>query len=307
MQEEHTVERRRLLRRAGTVAAGVAGAGVVGAAVAAPAQAAPGEPVVQGQDNNAGTTTTTITNDSAGNPTLALSNTVVEGNGGAGPALRLAPSGAFISPSAPVGSLSADASGNVWSAVDFGGGTDQAFLYSNGNATQTVLLFTPQRVLDTRNAANRTGILNPNVLDSQFRVIGGQTLNVDIGDFVLFGQGLLANLTVVNPVNGGFVTVFPFGFPRPNIASINHQVGGVLSNFTGTAIGWSADPAGPQDVISIFCQRTTHIILDVVAFTVGSVDQILQGYDVPVQAQARAAGPARQQRAMEAVRKKRAS
>ncbi|MGW1452950.1 hypothetical protein ACWCO3_32595, partial [Micromonospora sp. NPDC002411] len=63
------MNRRRLLRRAGTVAAGVAGTTVVGAAVAAPAQAAPGDPVVQGASNAAGATTTELTSTGTG-PTL---------------------------------------------------------------------------------------------------------------------------------------------------------------------------------------------------------------------------------------------
>jgi hypothetical protein len=277
--DENTIGRRRLLRRAGTVAAGVAGAGAVGAAAAAaPAEAAAGEPVLQGQDNPAGATTTKITNVSATAPTLALSNTVVSQTGEAGPALQLNPSGLAISPSAPVGSLAADANGDIWSSVSYG--TGQSYLFSNNNATMTVMLYTAQRVLDTKWPANRTGVLNPSVIDSTGRVIGGQTLNLDLGAWVQFGHGLLANLTVVDPTAGGYVTIYPYGVARPNAASINHLTG-TLSNFTATAIGWFADPNQPQDVISIFCQRTTRVILDAVGFVVGSPAQVLQGTDPP--------------------------
>ncbi|HTF09972.1 MAG TPA: hypothetical protein VK659_17535, partial [Asanoa sp.] len=73
---ESNLGRRRLLRRAGTVAAGVVGAGAVGAVAAAPAQASPGDPVVQGTNNNGDTT----------EPLVTLNNP-------SGPALNLAPSG----------------------------------------------------------------------------------------------------------------------------------------------------------------------------------------------------------------------
>lgn len=306
-EQEHAVDRRRLLRRAGTVAAGVAGAGVVGA-VAAPgaAQAAPGDPVLQGRANNVGTAdTTTIANSGGGSPTLALTNSGTDAEGFAGPALRLTPSGA-ISPGAPTGSLSVDEGGGLWQVVEFDAVRYQAAVYSNANANITVPLAVPQRVLDTRSAASRENVINKGELDSAGRVKKGATIHVNLGSYVLLGVGLLGNLTVVNPVAGGYVTVYPYLAPRPNISSINFNAGGVLSNFTATAIGW--DPANEEllDVVSIFCQQSTHVLLDVVAFIVGSPDQILAGFS----AQARSAGPsteeARRQLALKKVQQKRA-
>ena len=76
--EDRSVNRRRLLRRAGTVAAGVAGAGVVSAVVSSPAQAATGDNFVLGTANTAGATTKLTAGD-ATQPALRLENAVAGG------------------------------------------------------------------------------------------------------------------------------------------------------------------------------------------------------------------------------------
>lgn len=75
MSEENKPEvtRRRLLRRAGTLAAGAGVAGVASAALGSPAQAADGGPVVIG-GNNTGTATTSLTAGNRTTVTLNLAN-----------------------------------------------------------------------------------------------------------------------------------------------------------------------------------------------------------------------------------------
>jgi hypothetical protein len=102
--EGHT-DRRRLLRRAGTLAAGMAGAGVAGAVAATPAQAADEGPMK-------------IEIHSPNTPALELRNTFeVPETHEAGPALRLVPLGDSLYREAPAGSLSADRFGIPWVAV----------------------------------------------------------------------------------------------------------------------------------------------------------------------------------------------
>src|SRR5437764_9506005 len=83
--EEPIVERRAAIRRGAALLAGVAGLGVAAAATAPSASANPGDPVLQGADNDAAATTTSLAS-TAGGGTFALSNT------GTGAPLRVAPS-----------------------------------------------------------------------------------------------------------------------------------------------------------------------------------------------------------------------
>ncbi|WP_328421977.1 hypothetical protein OG470_07165 [Micromonospora sp. NBC_00389] len=267
-KQDKTVDRRRLLRRAGTVAAGVAGTTVVGAAVAAPAQAAPGDPVVQGANNAAGATTTTLTSTAAG-PTLQLGNTStttdVDGAVLARPALRLTPSGDYLHPDSLGGSLGMDAYGNLQVVADFQGVRYLDYVHTTGNSNQIVPI-TPQRLIDTRSASSRTRIRNASstTLDSSGRLRDGQTIHVDLSDFVHFGDALFGNLTVTTAVASGFVQIFPYGGPRPtNFSTINYLTNQVISNSFMSGIGYE------QDWISVYAARTTHIIIDVVAFVVG--------------------------------------
>jgi hypothetical protein len=280
-KQERKVNRRRLLRRAGTVAAGVAGAGVVGAAVGSPAEAAPGDPVLQGQANDAGTATTGATANSLAGPTLQLSNTALATDPSnfqqAGAPLQLTPSGDYISPTAPVGSISADVDGFVWTVSRTSTTPSPTFLYNSLYANMTVPLDTPQRALDTRFGAGsqygdqRRNILNASGnLDSQFRLIGGKTIHINLAEYVYFGEMVFGTLTIVSPTGNGFATIFPYGTSRPLPSSINYN-GQNIANYTACRIGFDGNYT---DVVSIFSQFTTHVIFDVVAFSAGARGQV---------------------------------
>lgn len=264
-KENKAVDRRRLLRRAGTVAAGVAGTTVVGAAAAAPAQAAAGDPVIQGADNMAGSTITSLFNSSAG-PTLALGNSRITDRDGvrlAGPALQLKPGGEFLNDQCPVGSVGVDEQGR-FQVISEPGVVD--YLHHTGNANRIVPV-TPQRLVDTRSAAGRTRIVNASstTLDSSGRLRGGQTIDLDLSDYVFVGDGLFGNLTVTTAAAAGFVQVFPHGVTRPaNFSTINYLTNQVISNSFMSGIGYD------YDYISVYTTKATHIIIDVVAFVVGT-------------------------------------
>ncbi|MEH1123449.1 hypothetical protein [Micromonospora sp. CPCC 206061] len=269
--EKSTVDRRRLLRRAGTVAAGVAGAGVAGAVAATPAQAAPGQPVLQGQNNNVGTNvpSTGIQASSPELPTLALYNpneTPVEGGTAAGPALQLVPHGDWLNDDAPAGSLAADGLGLPWVSVQYPGFTFSHAVHSTFNSNTTVPV-TPTRAIDTRNTAGRARILNAaGNLDSAGRLIAGRSVNIDLSDLAFFPNAVLLNATVTGQGAAGFLTVWAYNTTRPGVSSVNYSPGQNLSNFVFSASGW--DDTSVASGLSVFTSQTTHFLLDIVAFVV---------------------------------------
>jgi hypothetical protein len=263
-------DRRRLLRRAGTLAAGVAGAGVAGGVAATPARADQGDPVIQGENNDAGNTTG-LTIHSPSGATLELRNTFeVPESREAGPALRLVPLGDSLYDEIPAGSLSADRLGIPWVSVLV---QDPSLTFSyqvhtdfNSNTTVPII---PTRVVDTRNAAGRTRILNRSVLDSAGRLLKGQTMHVNLGDIAFFPDAVLLNATVTGQVTAGYLTVYGFGSARPGVASINYSPNENLSNFVFTASG--EDSANLADAaISVYSSQLAHVVLDVVGFVVSS-------------------------------------
>jgi hypothetical protein len=79
------------------------------------------------------------------------------------------------------------------------------------------------------------------------------------------------NLTAVTPVARGFMTLFPGG-TRPATSSIDFVSGQTIANFavTGTTSTLT------EDSVSIFSNVTSHVLLDITAFGVGSPNQIDQ-------------------------------
>lgn len=146
MPEENKpeVSRRRLLRRAGTLAAGAGAAGIAGAAVGSPAQADDGDTLLIGRNTNVATSTTVLTGGNTTNVTLNLANTTD------GPSLTTKPvvttddgTAPFTPAQVPVGTIFADQYGDmhVTGADEFGAFSNM--LYSPTWAYTTIPL--PQR------------------------------------------------------------------------------------------------------------------------------------------------------------------
>jgi hypothetical protein len=273
--EQHTVGRRRLLRRATTVAAGIAGAGVVGAATAAPAQAAAGDPVVQGADNDAGTGNTRL-RASSPEATLALGNnwTTTDPDTGAvlaGPALRLNPSGDAIADSA-VGSIGMANNGDIWTITGEYNGRKLAHIVRTTMNSNTMIPLKPQRVIDTRYAASRTRILNPaGNLDSTGRVIGLKAINIDLTDYMYYADAVFGNITVV-PTGTSFASVYPYATPRPTaFSTVNFYANQIISNSFVVGVGYDTNLT---DGITVYANALTHVIVDITAVMVsyGSVN-----------------------------------
>ncbi|TDC36406.1 hypothetical protein [Micromonospora sp. KC213] len=266
-RQDRTVNRRRLLRRAGTVAAGIAGSGVVGASAADPARADPGDPVLQGRDNDAVDQATTLRTAATG-ATLRLGNsrTTPGSNGSmlAEPTLRLAPSGDTLPPNAEVGSIGMNSAGSLLAVSGQSDGFSIVdFVYTSGTASRIVPVV-PQRVIDTRTPLGRSRIENrTGNLDSSGRLMAGHTIHVNLGDYVFFGEGVFGNVTVTSPLDTGFLQIFPEGTPRPaEFSTINFENNQTLSN------GFFSGVSNDLDLISVYTLKTTHVIIDVVAFVI---------------------------------------
>ena len=135
-------------------------------------------------------------------------------------------------------------------------------MYTEFTANQVVTIL-PQRILDTRTSTGRTNILNKTGnLDSSGRLLAGHTINIDLTSLETAAASAFCNLTAVQPLSGGYMTLFPGG-TRPSTSSLNFTVGAVVANFavTGTS---------STDTVSIFSLATSHVVLDITAFNVGN-------------------------------------
>jgi hypothetical protein len=263
---EKDLDRRSLLRQGTALLGGVAALTAAGAATAPGASAVPGDPVDQGEPNDAGTASTGLTSTSDA--------TLVVANGATGAALRVGVADAALDPfdfESPTGYPATTTSGDL---VNYGGALvfshDTNFVgevYTDVWANQLVPI-SPQRVVDTRNTAGRSRILNKaGNLDAQGRLIGGKSIEIDLRDYVFVGLAGFFNLTIVAPSAGGHATLFP-ALPVPSASSINYSSGVTIAN--GLVCGLNPD----ADTVRVFSARTTHLILDVSAFWVGTPEQV---------------------------------
>lgn len=303
--DKPSVGRRRLLTGGGVVVAGAIGAGVA-AAAAAPAGAAAGGPVLQDTVNGAGTsaTPTELDADNATTPAFILANTGVDTSttpSGAGPALRLTPSAETVpTASAAGGDLTATAGGELWFSHAFGGTPPVVTAPVHTEATANVYapLGAPVRVLDTRSASGRTSIVNPSGnLDSSGRLKAGKTIFINLDSLVFFGEVVLANVTVTGTAASGFLTIWSGAGTRPTTSTIDWTgANTTLANFLASAIAEFSTTI--VNVIGIYADQTTHVILDVAGF-------MMPGFEYAkftVGGAAAASRASRLQRAQQAIR-----
>jgi len=289
-----SINRRRLLRRAGTIAAAVAGAGAV-AAVATPAEAANGDPVLAGLGVTA-TNTTTISAHDLAEPTLKLENNTTGAPLAVLPLVTNLGTGTTEQPSlaSPVGSLFGDDFGDFWGIGDPDAtGRYRNLLYSPTWATMVVPI-SPIRYMDTRN--KRQFIVPGSAsFDSIGRVLPKNSNTVP--DLVLdlssiFAQGfgaVQANFSVLRPVTSGFASLWDAG-PFPGTATILYNPVMVeLSNFTQTLIG-------PDQTIRLKTNRAAQFVFDIVGFVMTNPFEQFTSLVTATGAQARNPGLARWQK-----------
>lgn len=256
-------DRRALLRTGGVaVAATMAGLAVAEIATEGSASAAAGGPVTMGATNDAGTTSTSLTSADATGSTLELANTTP-----LAPLRLVEQARPTAQPALTSGDL-ANYGGDLYYATGDPSGPLVGMVYSEFTANQLVPI-TPQRVLDTRYAGGRAKIVNAaGNLDSAGRLLAGHSIDIDLSALEVAAAAAYCNITVVGPLSGGWLTLWPGG-TRPSVSSINFTANAVIANFAVT--GTSA-----TDTVTIFTSTTTHVLLDITAFAVGSVNQINQ-------------------------------
>lgn len=277
MSEDNSVNRRRLLRRAGTVATALGAAGVASAVAASPAAAAPGDSIVQG-DNDAGTTATSITSSAASTLTLANSAT-------SGAPLTLPPR------ALPTG---AAADGSVFF------GEDQALYYSwaGGNLAAlydsswvpVTMPLSPFRIVDTATTDGRE-LCSAFALESAGRIKPrglntGVDMVVDLSwlfdpETNLDGCALQMNLTVLSLLPS-YTAVWDSG-NWPGTSSINSPANmQAISNFVQAAVG-------PDATLRFKVLKPTRIIVDVVGViaTSGNFAQTQQAQALAAKTKAR--------------------
>jgi hypothetical protein len=251
---------------------------------AGPASANAGDPMVLGP-NDGTTARTTLTSAASTGASFQVAHTAHIAN------MRLAPvdtSETYGDPVTGIGDSGGVMVGgeliNLTETVDDGqGGTqdvDTLFWMAGDNAGQNlhnlaVVLTTatgtvfvpygPFRALDTRSASLRTLLASQTVLDSQHRLIGGKTLELDLSPFVQFAYAVHFNLTAVTPTATGYMTAFGSqtagGAPsRPLASNINFAKGAIIANH-------SVSPLSDRLSLFIYAAATTHVIVDIQGWT----------------------------------------
>ncbi|MEU1604428.1 hypothetical protein [Micromonospora matsumotoense] len=263
----HDPERRRLLRRAATVAVTTAGAGVA-ATVGLPgtARAAPGDQLTMGTTNDAGPATTTLSLGYAG---LTLRNT-------AGAPLRLVP-GEKIYPQvldSASGTVAVDPSGDLFVQVGPSGNEVNSWVWTSEWATTSVPV-RPTRVLDSRDPdLRRTIVSGASTLDPTGRLTPGNPIVLSLDHLVRDGYALKGNVTVVGMTGPGFLTAWGSG-TRPTASTVNWSAAGqILSNFLFAELGTLG---GYRSVLTVQVSAPTHVIVDLTSLLVGHPSQVVAG------------------------------
>ncbi len=271
--DETPIDRRKLLRRGGAaVVVGLAGLGVAEVVSAGPASAASGDPLTLGAANDSGVDLTTLTTDADGGPTLEIGNT------GQGAALRLTQVDYPTNDDLVVGSGDmSNYEGDLYfgTPYDDEGDAYPALVYTEANASQIITIIS-QRVLDTRSASGRKNIKTTSkLLNKEGQVLAGKTITIKLDNYVVLPGAVLGNLTAVDPASGGYAQLFAGG-TRPLGSSVNFAAKQTVANFAVTGATFDSDTG--STTVSIYCSATTHVILDITAFSVGSADQINPDY-----------------------------
>ncbi|WFE94265.1 hypothetical protein [Micromonospora sp. WMMD987] len=262
---DHSPDRRRLLRRAATVAAATAGTGVA-ATVGLPgtARADPGDHLTMGTTNDAGPATTTLDVGYAG---LTLRNT-------AGAPLRLVP-GEQVYPQvldSATGTVAVDPVGDLFVRAGPPGNEVDSWLWTSEWATTSVPV-RPTRVLDSRDPdLRRTIVSGASTLDPTGRLTPGNPIVLSLDHLVRDGRAVKGNVTVVGMTGPGFLTAWGSG-TRPTASTVNWSAAGqILSNFLFAELGTLG---GYRSVLTVQVSAPTHVIVDLTSLLVGHPSQVV--------------------------------
>ena len=250
--------RRRSLLRGGAV---LAGAGLAGTVLAQPAAAADGQPVLIGADN-AETTATglTVTGGDAEVAALRLTNAD-------GPSLYLNPLEESWNGSLQLGEIANTNLGPLIGVGDPAGTEDPTtvttFLATgiDLDALPTPLAITPVRLLDTRTAEGRTGIVgsSDNAFTSDFKLRSRAYLDILVAPTSETGNvpAVFINLTAVKVSVGGYLAAYPPG-DHPGTSTLNVDKGQTLANGAFVAVGI----VGDYYAIRVYSTAEAWVVVD---------------------------------------------
>ncbi len=128
-----------------------------------------------------------------------------------------------------------------------GGGPGPGGPVGGGSGTGGFATMAPVRLRDTRS----TGILG-----------GGSIMAVDVaGHAPIAANATLAvlNVTVTEPADAGYVSVFPCGGVQPFVSNLNYGRGQTVANQVTAALG-----SGGR--VCVFSTATTHVVVDAYGF-----------------------------------------
>ncbi|KQZ66148.1 MULTISPECIES: hypothetical protein [unclassified Lysobacter] len=122
-------------------------------------------------------------------------------------------------------------------------------------------MVTPCRIVDTRNAGGRMGAGETRSFSSSgasFVAQGGADSDCAMP---ADASAVVLNAVAVTPDTDGYMTVYPYGFNRPNAASLNYHAGRVAANeiIAGQSLGQ------PQD-FSVYTYAAADLVIDVVGY-----------------------------------------
>jgi hypothetical protein len=201
------------------------------------------------------------------NSGMAVQGTSASGIGGqfaGGQAqLKLEPAGASGAPSSGAhakGEIVLDLDAAVWVCV--GNGTPGTWVRlgtatSQGGAIN--YLAAPVRILAAINGATGSLVNRPAL--GPLEIFALTVAGLSGSGIPASAKGLIANITVLGPSQGGNLSLFPAGAPIPTVASMTYGQGMYLANGVNVAIGTSG-----QVNIQNQSNGTTPLVLDAVAY-----------------------------------------
>lgn len=259
LEGDEQVNRRNLLR-GGAIAAS---AGVAVAVLNQPkASAADGDPLIVGASTTAASSTVLRMNGNPVQPGLTIDK--VQG----GPQLRLTPT-PFTADLDQPGDLQVTPEGPIIALDDGAGNTVTDYLATGFDLDQVSSYqpVPPRRLLDTRTAAGRQGILqtSPSAFDSAYRLKAGAWIDLPLGSTndVEPVEAAFVNIAAIAPVTSGWLAAYPSG-PRPAVSSVNFTAKQNVANGLFVATGL----VGTTYAIRLYTAAVTHITVDLAGLSV---------------------------------------
>jgi hypothetical protein len=130
-------------------------------------------------------------------------------------------------------------------------------VYTDASVVWTGGIYTTlpaQRLLDTRDGT--ASVAGRVAAGSAIEVRPTSVLSVPAANT----WAVVLNVTVVDPVGGGFLTVWPAGSERPLASDINFAPGETRPNLVVV-------PLGQYTAIKMYSSATIHLVADVVGWT----------------------------------------